>query len=97
MAAHVVANPDFGFGRRREMKMGIETRDAMQLVKRRLGALGKGFELRFWQIPEAELYGTQFVEDHRLGLVKLRRFALPTGAFPGNVTPHTRCVGASCK
>ena len=97
MAAHVVADAHFGFGGRHEMKMGIEARDAVQLVERSLRAIGKGFEFRLWQITEAKLYGSQFVEDHRLGLVKLRRIALPTGAFPGNVTPHTRCVEASCK
>jgi len=39
MAAHVSANANLHFGRRYEMKMGIETRDAVDLVERRLGAM----------------------------------------------------------
>src|SRR5216683_514801 len=33
-AAHVRANANFGFGRRHEMKMGIKTRNAVDLIKR---------------------------------------------------------------
>ncbi len=39
MAAHVGTDANLRFGRRDEMKMGIETRDAVNLVERRLGAL----------------------------------------------------------
>ena len=70
MAAHVVADAHFGFRRRGKMEMRIEARDAVQLIERSLRAFGKGLEFRLWQIPEAELYGSQFVEDHGLGLVK---------------------------
>ena len=39
MAAHVSADANLRFGRREEMKMRIETRDAVDLVEGRLGAL----------------------------------------------------------
>ena len=38
MAAHIGADANLGLGGRHEMKMGIETRDAVDLVERRLGA-----------------------------------------------------------
>lgn len=46
------------------MKMRIETGDAVKLVERSLGALRKGFEFCLWQVPETQLYGSQFVKDH---------------------------------
>src|SRR5258706_16402745 len=64
MAAHVRADANVGFGRRREMKMGIETCNAVDLVERRLGALGKTFECRFGQEAVAKLDGPKVVKDH---------------------------------
>src|SRR5258708_21721111 len=39
VAAHVRADANLGFGWPYQMKMGIETRDTVDLVERRLGAL----------------------------------------------------------
>jgi len=64
VAAHIGADANVGFGWRREMKMGIETRDAVDLVERRLGAMGKTFEFRFGQEGVAKLDGPKVVEDH---------------------------------
>ena len=44
--------------------MRIETCDAVDLVERRLGALGKTFEFRFGQEAVAKLDGPKVVEDH---------------------------------
>ena len=46
------------------MKMRIKAGDTVELVERSLRAFRKGFEFRFWQIPETQLYGPQFVKDH---------------------------------
>jgi hypothetical protein len=46
------------------MKMGIEAGDVVDLLGRRLGTLGKGFQLCFWQVPVAQLDGSQFVKNH---------------------------------
>jgi hypothetical protein len=46
------------------MKMGIEARDAVNLVERSLRALGKAFEFRFGQETVAKLNGPKVVEDH---------------------------------
>src|SRR5215471_2177505 len=82
MAAHVVADPHLGLGRRRQMKMRIKTGHAVNLVERRLRALGKGFEVRLWQIPVAQLDGPQFVEDHGERSREMRRYTFRAGAFP---------------
>jgi len=63
-AAHVRANANFGFGRRHEMKMGIKTRNAVDLIKRRLSALRKSFKFRFGEEAVAKLDGPKVVEDH---------------------------------
>ena len=87
------------------MKMGIEARDAVQLVERSLRAIGKGFEFRLWQITEAKLYGSQFVEDHRsvgsrcAPAVKQAERGMIQGYFrtdgPGNVAKMAgRCLFA---
>ena len=46
------------------MKMRIKAGDTVELVERSLRAFRKGFEFRFWQIPETQLYSPQFVKDH---------------------------------
>ena len=64
MATHVRADANFGFGRRREVKMRVETRDAVKLVERSVRALGKSFQLRRGQKAVAQLDGPKVVEDH---------------------------------
>ena len=46
------------------MKMRIEARDAMNLIKRSVRTLGKRFEFRFGQEAVAKLNSSQVVEDH---------------------------------
>ena len=46
------------------MEMRIKTGDTVELVERSLRAFRKGLEFRLGQIPEAQLYGPQFVKDH---------------------------------
>jgi hypothetical protein len=46
------------------MKMGIETRNAVNLVERSLRALGKTLEFRFGQEAVTKLNGPKVVEDH---------------------------------
>src|SRR6266513_676474 len=64
MATHVRADANFGFGRRREVKMRVETRDAVKLVERSVRALGKSFQLRRGQKAVAQLDCPKVVEDH---------------------------------
>jgi len=64
MTAHIRANPNLRFGRGREMEMRIETRHAVNLIKRSLRALGKPFEFRLGQETVTKLDGPQVVEDH---------------------------------
>src|SRR5437016_348912 len=64
MAAHVGTDANLRFGRRYEMKMGIETRDAVDLIERRLGAMRKTLKFRFGQETVAKLDGPKVVEDH---------------------------------
>ena len=79
------------------MKMRIKAGNTVELIKRCVRAFRKGLEFRLWQIPETQLYGSQFVKDHVIGLAKLRRCAQLAGAFLGTVTTHTRGDDASCK
>jgi len=44
--------------------MWIKAGDTMELVEGSLRAFRKGLEFRLWQIPETQLYGSQFVKDH---------------------------------
>jgi hypothetical protein len=44
--------------------MRIETRDTMNLIKRRVRPLGKRFEFRLGQEAVAKLNSSQVVEDH---------------------------------
>jgi hypothetical protein len=46
------------------MKVRIKAGDAVELVERSLRAFRKGLKFRLWQIPETQLYGSQFVKDH---------------------------------
>jgi len=64
VAAHVRTDVNFRLRGRYQVKMGIKTGNAVKLVKRSLGAVRKGFQLRLWQITEAHLDGSQFVKDH---------------------------------
>ena len=64
MATHVGADAQVGLGRNGELKMRIKTGDAVNLVERRLRALGKRFEFRFWQKTVTQLDGSKVVEDH---------------------------------
>lgn len=64
MAAHVGADAQVGPGRNGELEMRVETGYAVNLVQRRLGALGKRFEFRFWQKTVTSLDGSKVVEDH---------------------------------
>jgi hypothetical protein len=64
MTAHIGADVNFSFGRKGQMKMRIKAGDAVELIERSLRALRKGLQLCDWQIPEAQLDGSQFVEDH---------------------------------
>ena len=64
VARHVGADSHVGAQRLGQLKMGIETGDAVDLVKGRLSALGKGLQLCRGQIAAAELDGPQIVEDH---------------------------------
>ena len=50
--------------RRRQVKMRIETRNTMNLVKRSLRVRGKRLKLRLGQKPVAQLNSPQVVEDH---------------------------------
>ena len=46
------------------MKMRIKAGDTMELIEGSLGAIRKGLKFRLWQVPETQLYGSQFVKDH---------------------------------
>jgi len=64
-ATHVGADVNFDVGRRREMEVGIETGNAVELVQGSLRALGQRFEFGLRQIAATQLDSSQFVEDHR--------------------------------
>jgi hypothetical protein len=46
------------------MEVRIKAGHAVELVEGSLRAFRKGFEFCLWQIPETQLYGSQFVKDH---------------------------------
>ena len=79
-AAHVGADMNFGVRRRREMKMGIKTGEAMNLVEGGLRAPGKGFEFGLGKIAETRLDDSQFIEDHRSVGSRARTGRQATGA-----------------
>ena len=64
VTTHIRADVNFSLGWGGQMKMGVEAGDAVKLIERSLRALRKCLQLRDWQIPEAQLDGSQFVEDH---------------------------------
>lgn len=70
VATHVRADADVDCWGRREMKVRIETRYAMNLIERRAGALRKSFKFRLRQEAMAMLDGSQIVEDHGASRVK---------------------------
>src|SRR5580693_6493568 len=64
MATHVRADAHIRFWRRRELKMRVETRDAMNLIEWSVRTLGKRFQFRLGQEAVAKLNSSQVVEDH---------------------------------
>src|SRR5262249_15531947 len=72
VAAHVRANTDVDFGRRCEVKVGVETGDAVNLIQRHAGPLRQSLKFRLRQEAMALLDGSQIVEDHGASRVKRR-------------------------
>jgi hypothetical protein len=64
MAAHVCTNAHVCPCGRREMKVWIETGDAVNLIERSLCALRKPFEFRLRQEAVAKLNSPKIVKDH---------------------------------
>ena len=65
MAGHVLANAHIRFGRRRQMKMGIKTGDAVQAIQRHVYFLRKALQLIGRQIAELTLNVPQLIENQR--------------------------------
>ncbi len=55
MARHILANAHIRFGRRRQMKMGIKTGDAVQAIQRHINFFGERLQLIGGQIAELAL------------------------------------------
>ena len=63
MARHIGADTHFRLGRRREMKVGIETGYRMDLAERHLNLGGEFMQRVGWQIAELLLNGPEFVDQ----------------------------------
>ena len=66
MTAHVAADANFGTGRRLQIEMGIEARDALQLEQRKVKARRERVEFFGWKIPMPFLDGSQLVKNRRM-------------------------------